>query len=890
MLHVPLHRDFRYIHEPLPVGDASIPVLGHEELVGLLRERLVYSHGGTFLITGFRGAGKTTLVLRALTQALPTPSGDGPGGPRPDHDALLTVHLSVARRMEPDQLLFALVRRIFETLDDQGLFQRLPPEIQESLLLAYTRTSLSFTQTQSEGSERGGTLGVGFQRGPLAAAAPTLSMTGRRTRSRTTEAAFLAYSETDVEHDLVRIIQLLSGRDGRPARRGRLRRARPRLRIHPVVVLDEIDKLTDDGDDAIADLERLLGSLKNVLTARGAHFILVAGPDLNDRALTDADRGNGLYESVFAWRMYVPCLWAAPERLVTELTGRARAELGLTPMPPPVPAPAVEPYDTLNLTGPGGEALRLGMLVSYLRFKSRGVPRRLLQELNSLVMWDGTGRPSVHLGPDDWQRVLFYSRLDAIVSEAVSSTATSLMAPVPIDDDRWRLGGYHVTEWALRSRGRVFTAEDVTGRGQLDPLLRLDTPTVERLLRHLARRDVLEVVSEPGRPDATVYGDPQDAGVTRYRLTDAYSGQVAGLARHNENERAELRLPAPSLPGIVTGPAADVQDVGGRAGDHGAADADTTTVLRGDRGPVPEPAPAARSAPTFSGRLPPITRLADRYEVHNMIGSGGMGAVYRGRDLRTGEDVAIKLMHGHLAEDGLWLSRFRREGVVGLRVRHPNIVRTIAAVENPEPALIMELIDGPSLDGQLQRYGALAVTDVVRMCRNLGEALEYLHSLRLSRVDLKPSNIISHPARGSVIIDLGIARAMDVDEDIRLTRTGDVVGTPAYMAPEQIRSAREADIRSDLYSLGAVVYQCLAGRPLHTGANMVEIAFAILRDPVSVDGLPGSAELRGVLETCLARDPADRYQEPAAFLRALEATPEARASGPGDRPRDPWTR
>ncbi|MEV7240058.1 hypothetical protein AB0N92_02180 [Streptomyces sp. NPDC093248] len=131
-------------------------------------------------------------------------------------------------------------------------------------------------------------------------------MTGRRTRSRTTEAAFLAYSETDVEHDLVRIIQLLSGRDGRPALRGRLRRARPRLRIHPVVVLDEIDKLTDDGDDAIADLERLLGSLKNVLTARGAHFILVAGPDLNDRALTDADRGNGLYESVFAWRMYVP--------------------------------------------------------------------------------------------------------------------------------------------------------------------------------------------------------------------------------------------------------------------------------------------------------------------------------------------------------------------------------------------------------------------------------------------------------------------------------------------------------------------------------------------------------------------------------------------------------
>ncbi|MFF2199309.1 serine/threonine-protein kinase [Streptomyces sp. NPDC058145] len=876
MLHVPLHRGFRYIHEPLPVGDTSIPVLGHEELVGLLRERLVYSHGGTFLITGFRGVGKTTLVLRALTQALSPPTAGGPDERRPDHDALLTVHLSVARRMEPDQLLFALVRRIFETLDDQGLFERLPPEIQESLLLAYTRTSLSFTQTQSEGSERGGTLGVGFQRGPLAAAAPTLSMTGKRTRSRTTEAAFLAYSETDVEHDLVRIIQLLSGRDGRPARRGLLRRPRPRLRIHPVVVLDEIDKLTDDADDAIADLERLLGSLKNVLTARGAHFILVAGPDLNDRALTDADRGNGLYESVFAWRMYVPCLWAAPERLVTELTGRARAELGLRPMPAPVPAPAGEPHHTLDLSGSEGEALRLGMLVSYLRFKSRGVPRRLLQELNSLVMWDGTGRPSVHLGPDDWQRVLFYSHLDAIVSEAVASTATSMMAPVPIDDDRWRLGGYHVTEWALRSRGRVFTAEDVTGRGQLDPLLRLDTPTVERLLRHLARHRVLEVVSEPGRPDATVYGNPQDAGVTRYRLTDAYSGQVAGLARHNENERAELRLPAPSLPRI-----------GGDPG-GGRADADTTTVLRGDRGAVPQPAPAAQSSLTLSGRLPPITRLADRYEVHNMIGSGGMGAVYQGRDLRTGEGVAIKLMHGHLAEDGLWLARFRREGEIGLRVRHPNIVRTIAAVETPEPALIMELIAGPSLDEQLGQRGTLDAADVIRMGRNLGEALSHLHSLSLSRVDLKPSNIISHPVRGSVIIDLGIARAMDEAEDIRLTHAGDVVGTPAYMAPEQVRSALDADIRSDLYSLGAVIYQCLAGRPLHAGANVVEIAFAILRNPVSVDDLPVSAELRGVLETCLARDPADRYQEPTAFLRALEATPEARElSGPGERTRFP---
>ncbi|BCM69116.1 serine/threonine protein kinase [Streptomyces tricolor] len=859
MLHVPLHRGFRFIHEPLPVGDASIPVLGHGELVALLRERLVYSHGGTFLVTGFRGVGKTTLVLRALAEAVTEPAAGARDGRRPDHDVLLTVHLSVARRMAADQLLFAVVRRIFETLDDQGLFRRLPPDIQESLLLAYTRTSLSFTQTHSEGTERGGTLGVGLQRGP----APTLGLTGKRTRTRTTEAAFLAYSETDVEHDLVRIIGLLSGRDDRPRPRGPLRRRRPRLRIHPVIVLDEIDKLTDNDDEAIADLEKLLGSLKNVLTARGAHFILVAGPDLHDRALTDADRGNGLYESVFAWRMYVPCLWAAPERLVKELTERARAELGLRPEP----IPAAQPDRTLDLSAPEGEPLRLAMFVSYLRFKARGVPRRLLQEFNSLITWDGTGRPSLHLGPDDWQRVLFYNHLDAIVSETVSAAATNVLAPVPIDDDRWRLGGYHVTEWALRSRGRVFTAEDVTARGQLDPLLRMDTPAVERLLRHLARRRVLEVVSEPGRPDATVYGNPGDAGATRYRLTDTYLGQVAGLARHNESERAELRLPAPAPP------SAD-------------ADADATTVLRADRGPAPAPEPDPGPSVTFSGRLPAITRLADRYEVHQMIGTGGMGAVYRGRDLRTGEDVAIKLLHGGLAEDEMILRRFRREGEIALRVRHPNIVRTIAAVESPEPALVMELVDGPSLADLLDENGTLATADVIRLGRSLGEALVHLDSLRLSRVDLKPANIIDHPVRGAVIIDLGIARAMDEAEGRRFTRAGDVVGTPAYMAPEQFMSAREADIRSDLYSLGAVMYQCIMGRPLHDGANVVEIAFSILRNPVSVDGLPVSSQLRDVLATCLARDPADRYQEPAAFLRALADTPEARElSEQDERPR-----
>ncbi|MGA4842633.1 serine/threonine-protein kinase [Streptomyces sp. G45] len=838
MLHLPLHRDFRYIHEPLPVGDGAIPVLGHEELVDALRERLTYSHGGTFLVTGFRGVGKSTLVLRALARA---------AAEQRRGEALLPVHLNVARRMEPDQLLFAVVRRIFETLDDRGLFARLPAEVREALLLAYTRTSLSFTQTHAEGSEYGAALGFGMQKGgPLASLTPSLSMTGKKVSGRAMEASFLAYSETDVEHDLVRIIQLLGDVDGTrpPPRRLLRRRRRSRLRIHPVIVLDEVDKLTDNSTDAIADLEKLLGTLKNVLTARGAHFIVVAGPDLHDQVLKDADRGGGLYESVFAWRMYVPCLWAAPERLVTGLSALGRAEQGLAPLP----MPSAQWLLTRTWDGQASlsEVMALTSLITHLQFKARGVPRRLLQEFNSLVTWDETGRPALRVTGDDWQRVQFYSHLEAVVTEAVSANTTSGLATVPIDIDRWRLGGYHLVDWTLRSRGRVFTAADITGDGQVDPLLRMDSPTAERLLRHLAQSGVVEVVSEGGRPDATVYGNPADAAITYYKLTEGYARRLAGFARHSESERADLGLPAP--------PARSVWD--------DTLSPPTVTTTGAATGQV------ARVEPE-----PPVMLLADRYELRQLIGQGGMGSVYRGRDLRTGEEVAVKLVHRVAAQDPAMRARFAREAQIGLRMRHPNVARGIAVVEHPEPALVMELVEGPSLYDLLQEGRLPPPRDLASLAENLGEALSYLHAQGLSRIDLKPSNVIVHPARGAVIIDLGVARTLD-SAMTQLTDTGIVIGTPVYMAPEQALGA-DVDIRSDLYALGVMLYECAAGRRPHADGELVRVMYTIVHQDVDVSSLGISPELRQVLSTCLARDPEDRYQDPAAFLAALRATPEA---------------
>ncbi|MEE4546618.1 serine/threonine-protein kinase [Streptomyces sp. V4-01] len=852
MVRAPLHAEFRYIHEPLPAGDPAIPTLGHEPLVTTLQERLAHSHGGAFLITGFRGVGKSTLVLRALAQ---TAAGWG----REEH--LLLVHLNVARTMTADQLLFAVVRRMFEALDDSGLLPLLPPDILNSLVMAYTRTSLSFKQTQSDSSERGGTVGVGPGGGLLSGLAPTLSLTGRRTESQAMEAAFLAYSETDVEHDLLRIVGLLNGDGGRPrpAPRGLRRfgrrarqRGEARLRVHPVVVLDEVDKLTDSRDEAIAEFEELLGKLKNVLTMRGAHFLVVAGPDLHDRALRDGDRGNGVYESVFSWRAYVPCLWQAPRRLVEGLIDGSRLQAedqGAHPDAGADPAPAPEANGGVD-GGVGTDPALLDDLVRYFEFKARGVPRRLLHEFNALVAWDG-GAPYMTLGPDDGARVRFYRELQEVVAAIDSGGTTRGIASLAIDEDRRRLGDYHVTDWALRSQGRPFTSADVTsatGDQRIDPLLQVTAVRVERVLRHLARGGVLVAVDTSVQ--ITRFGQQDEGLLPSYRLSDEYRRALAGFARSNERERADQ--------GVSWSEPVSVAGVGS------AADAAF---------PISEV--------SVAGRFPLVGTLDDgRFEIRELIGHGGMGSVYLGRDRLTGDDVAIKMMHSRLAEDADMRRRFQREAEAGQRLHHLHIVqiRQLVTSGSGESALIMDLVDGPSLSAYVERRGPLPAEAVATLARHLGSALQAIDRAGLARIDLKPGNILLHPRRGAVVIDLGLARMTGTRED-SITKRGVLVGTVGYMAPEHV-SGGPFTIRTDLYTLGLVMIFALTGSTVWNSESTGDVAavlYRIVNEDVPVDELPVSARLRALLRSITARDPGDRPTVPE-FLAALDGTPEGQAT------------
>jgi serine/threonine protein kinase len=535
-LNIPLKPSFRYIHEPSRAGEEAFAPLGNDPLMAQLESRLEHSRGGTFLITGFRGVGKSTLVLRVLDEL---------EGRRRSSDWVLPVVLSVARSTTTERLLFAIVRRVFEKLSDSGALESLPAETRHALLVAYMRTSLAFKETQSEARERSAGVGLSLGPGKLVRAAadfavPTVSMAAKRSHSLATEAAFLAYSETDVEYDLMRIVDLVDRKPGAAAGRRswwhrlRIRRSDPDMsRLHLVIVLDEVDKLTA-GEAGMATVEELLSGIKNVLTMPGAHFLIVAGPDLHDRAIRDMARGNGVYESVFGWRLYVPCIWDAPERLIADIVSDHAV---------------VDP--SLH-----------EVLVHYLRFKARGVPRRLLQEVNGYVAWEDN-RPHLRIGAKDMERVEFYARLEQILRDYIERGGRKWLFPVPIDEDRWRLGSYYVVDWVLRREGEPFTASDLLREGEdaeFDPLLRIARRDVDRLLDHLARYQILEVLREMNAT-ATVYGDVAESSEKVFRLAEEVRQTLYGFAARHESERAArdvalaaTGVPAAYSPGPVAAP------------------------------------------------------------------------------------------------------------------------------------------------------------------------------------------------------------------------------------------------------------------------------------------------------------------------------------------------
>jgi serine/threonine protein kinase len=273
--------------------------------------------------------------------------------------------------------------------------------------------------------------------------------------------------------------------------------------------------------------------------------------------------------------------------------------------------------------------------------------------------------------------------------------------------------------------------------------------------------------------------------------------------------------------------------------------------------------------------------LAERYELGDRLGVGGMSTVLEAFDRRLERPVAVKLLAEHLAEDSQFVARFRREALSAARLVHPNVVQVFdfgLDERSGRHYIVMELVRGQSGAEILRDEGVLGVQEALSMVLQACRGLDYAHRNGVVHRDVKPGNLLRAEDGVTKLADFGIAKA--VSEESAITQVGSVIGTAAYLAPEQA-AGEEVTPRADLYALGVVTYQFLSGRLPYEAQSLTELALKQMREiPPPLDELNPdvSPQLAVAVDRALALDPRERYPDADAFRDAL--TDGARGVGP----------
>jgi serine/threonine protein kinase len=278
------------------------------------------------------------------------------------------------------------------------------------------------------------------------------------------------------------------------------------------------------------------------------------------------------------------------------------------------------------------------------------------------------------------------------------------------------------------------------------------------------------------------------------------------------------------------------------------------------------------------------TRIADHYKIISLIGMGGMSAVYKAKHEFLEKIVAIKLLHEHLVTQVGSLKRFQQEAKAISHLSHPNIVgvHEFGLLNEGQPYLIMDYLEGESLSDRLKRTGPMSSERSTEIFVQICDALDHAHEKGIIHRDLKPSNVMLVKNGGNEdyvkIVDFGIAKLMPHAEleGQRLTQTGEVFGSPVYMSPEQCMG-QPLDVRSDIYSMGCVMYETLSGQPPYIGQNIMETMYMRLSDkpPAFVPELKVPPQLEEIIMVTLAQEPADRYQTMKELKEELHVATES---------------
>jgi eukaryotic-like serine/threonine-protein kinase len=274
--------------------------------------------------------------------------------------------------------------------------------------------------------------------------------------------------------------------------------------------------------------------------------------------------------------------------------------------------------------------------------------------------------------------------------------------------------------------------------------------------------------------------------------------------------------------------------------------------------------------------------IGGRYEIEELVGTGGMSSVYRARDNVLERRVALKVLHEHFSADPEYVERFRREARAIARLNHPNIVTVIDRGEfGKRQFIVFEDIPGENLKEVVEREGKLPVAQALALTHQIARGLAFAHQHHVVHRDVKPQNVLLDESGTAKVTDFGIARSLDPGEE--LTQTGTLLGTSDYIAPEQA-SGQPVDARSDQYSLGVLLYELLTGEVPYPADSFMAVAMRHLRDPV-----PSVRDRRSdvpdrvdeIVARAMAKRPEDRFPSTGAMMGAIEAALADTGEGAG---------
>src|SRR3954453_3962589 len=283
--------------------------------------------------------------------------------------------------------------------------------------------------------------------------------------------------------------------------------------------------------------------------------------------------------------------------------------------------------------------------------------------------------------------------------------------------------------------------------------------------------------------------------------------------------------------------------------------------------------PGPRSTTPAVSRPPqPGDLIADRYELEELVGTGGMSSVFRAHDRQLERDIAIKILHRHYADDPEYLERFRREARAVARLSHPNIVTVIdRGDDDGRQFIVFEYVEGENLKELVLRSGRLSVRRGLELALAIADGLSFAHDHGLVHRDVKPQNILLSREGEVKVTDFGIARSLHMEHGV--TQTGTVLGTGEYLAPEQA-SGKQVSPATDVYSPGVVLWEPLAGDVPFAGENFAAAALPpVTAPPPSLrERRPDvTPRLEAAVNRALAKDPGRRFPSMTAFAKELRA-------------------